>query len=151
MRVDKRHFAWDFDGLSVIAPRLEGGFPNWKQLVPATTPTSLSVDREALTTAIRRVEAVVGPAGGAVPLRLSPSEAGVEVAGVAQDIGTIRERLSAAVVGEPPAIAFNPGFFRGCLDVLEGDQAVIGLVDALKPATIAEAGLLTLLMPVRIS
>lgn len=48
--IGKRHFAWTIDGLSVVANRLEGEFPNYEALLPKATVSSYLVDREALTT-----------------------------------------------------------------------------------------------------
>jgi DNA polymerase-3 subunit beta len=144
-------------GRSRLTTRLlEGEFPNYRQLIPSNYPNRLSVGKEAMLDAVRRVKLL---ARDAAPVRLSFRPEGVELTAVTQDVGQAREDVDAKYEGAEMMIAFNPEFLIDGIEATPGDEVVLETLDALKPATIrpvpgagaTAAGFLYLLMPVRVS
>lgn len=131
---------------------IEGEFPNYGQLIPSAYPNRLVVAKDALLDAAKRVKLL---ARDAAPVRMSLTSGGIELAAITQDVGQAKEEVDARYEGAEMTVAFNPDFLVAGVDVCPGDEVVIELLDALKPATVrsteADDGFLYLLMPVRVS
>ena len=130
---------------------IEGDFPNYRQLIPSEYPNELTVSREALGEAVKRVKLM---AREGTPVRLSMSANGLELVAVTQDVGQASEAVDAAYSGEDLTVAFNPDYLLEGIDIATGDEVTLSTLDALKPAVLRSsdsASFLYLLMPVRVS
>jgi len=156
VRLGERDVTFDVapeDGAKVqLTTRLiEGEFPNYRQLIPASYPNELTVDRETFLDAVRRVKLM---AREATPLRLTLTEDSLELMAVTQDVGEAHEQLDASYSGAELTIAFNPDYLIAGIEAASGDEVTLQTLDALKPAvlrTSAGPDYLYLLMPVRVS
>jgi DNA polymerase-3 subunit beta len=129
---------------------IEGEFPNYRQLIPSSYPNKLTVGREPLLDAIRRVKLL---ARDATPIRLGLSSDGLELSAVAQDVGQATEALDATYEGVELTVAFNAEYLSSGVEAILGDEVVLETLDALKPAVLhgSDPNYLYLLMPVRVS
>ena len=130
---------------------IEGEFPNYRQLIPASYPNKLTVGRDVLLEAVRRVKLM---AREATPVRLSMGADGLELVAVTQDVGQASEQLDATYEGTDLTVAFNPDYLLEGIDIAIGDEVTVETLDALKPAVLRgneSAAFLYLLMPVRVS
>lgn len=130
---------------------IEGEFPNYRGLIPSSHPNRLTVSREALLEALRRVRLL---AQQATPVRLLMSGDGLELVAITQDVGEAREQVDAAYTGSELEVAFNPEYLLNGVEVIDGDEVSLDTVDAQKPAVLRGSNadeFLYLLMPVRVS
>ncbi|MBW3643918.1 MAG: DNA polymerase III subunit beta [Actinobacteria bacterium] len=138
-------------GTRLTTRLIEGQFPNYRQLIPESSANRLTVGREPLLDALRRVKLL---AREATPVRLSLGPDGVELSAVTQDVGQAEEGIDAKYEGAEMVIAFNPEYLADGVEAVEGDEVSLETTDALKPAVVrsVERGdYLYLLMPVRVS
>ena len=140
------------DGAVQVTTRLiEGEFPNYRQLIPSSYPNQLTIGREPLLEAVRRVKLM---ARDTTPLRITQKNDCVELMAVTQDVGQAHEEVDAQYAGDELTVAFNPDYLIQGLEAAPGDEVVLETLDALKPAVLrsSEGGdFLYLLMPVRVS
>jgi DNA polymerase-3 subunit beta len=149
----EREVQFASDDRSITARLIEGEFPNYEQLIPSGYPNKLTVPRATLEEAVRLMQ-IVGEGREGTPVRLSMSGEGLELSATAQERADATEALDAKFEGTDLAVAFNPQFLLDGLLVIEGEEAVLETLDALKPATLRgtdKPNFLYLLMPVRIS
>ncbi|MDP8988073.1 MAG: DNA polymerase III subunit beta [Actinomycetota bacterium] len=138
-------------GTRLTTRLIEGQFPNYRQLIPESSANRLTVGREPLLDALRRVKLL---AREAAPVRLSLGPDGVVLSAVTQDVGQAEEGIDAKYEGAEMVIAFNPDYLADGVEAVEGDEVSLETTDALKPAVVrsVERGdYLYLLMPVRVS
>lgn len=139
-------------GWTRVTTRLiEGEFPNYRQIIPPSYPNCLTVGKEPLLDAVRRVKLL---AREGTPVRLALRAEGVELSAVTHDIGQAREDLDAKYEGAEMTVAFNPEYLIGGVEVCEGDEVVLETSDALKAARVhsTEASdYVYVLMPVRVT
>ncbi len=142
----------DADGGVRLTTRLiEGQFPNYRQLIPESHPNRLTVGREPLLDALRRVKLL---AREAIPVRLALRAGGVELTAVTQDVGQADEEIDAKYEGTEMGISFNPEYLADGIDAVEGDEVTLHTLDGLKPAVVRSVerqDFLYLLMPIRVS
>ena len=151
LRLGDRDASFQVGNTRLTTRLIEGEFPNYRGLIPSSYPNRLTVGREALLEAIRRVKLM---AREATPVRLVMQADGLELVAIAQDVGQAREQLDAKFEGSELTVAFNPEYLLTGVEVTPGDEVVISTLDALKPAVLRSTEgdeFLYLLMPVRVS
>jgi DNA polymerase III subunit beta len=151
VRLGERDATFEVGGTRLTTVLIEGEFPNYRGLIPQNQPNRLTVGREALLEAVRRVKLL---AREATPVRLAMSNEGLDLVAVTQDVGQAHESLDAKYEGSELTVAFNPDYLLQGIEVAPGDEVTLETVDALKPALVRSAEhpeFLYLLMPVRVS
>lgn len=151
VRLGERDASFEVGGTRLTTVLIEGEFPPYERLIPQAQPNRLTVGREALLEAVRRVKLL---AREATPVRLAMSDDGLELVAVTQDVGQAHESIDAKFEGSELTVAFNPEYLLQGVEVAPGDEVAIETVDALKPALLRapeHPDFLYLLMPVRVS
>jgi DNA polymerase-3 subunit beta len=151
VRLGERDASFEVAGTRLSTVLIEGEFPPYERLIPQAQPNRLTVGREVLLEAVRRVKLL---AREATPLRLAMSADGLELVAITQDVGQAHESLDAKFEGTDLTVAFNPEYLVQGIEVAPGDEVTIETVDALKPALLRcpeHPDFLYLLMPVRVS
>src|ERR671935_710800 len=97
------------DDVWLTTRRIDGQFPNYKQLLPETFEHDVPLPRTELLDVVRRV-AVMAQRNS--PLRLRFAEGELTLLAQTQDVGEARESLPAPFSGEPLEIGFNADFLR---------------------------------------
>lgn len=132
---------------------IEGEFPNYRQLLPAAYPNRLSVDKETLLDAVRRVKLLVKDA--TTPVRVALRPEGIDLRVVTQEVGQASEDVDAKYEGGPDlTIAFNPSYLMDGVEAIIGTEVMLETIDSTKPATVRSTendNYRYLLMPVRVS
>ena len=130
--------------------RIDGQFPNYKQLVPESFDHELPLPREELLDVVRRVSVM---AQRNSPLRLRFADGELTVSAQTQDVGEARESLPVPFSGEPLEIGFNAEFLRDGIESVLGDQLRLKLISPLRPAVLQGEGddFLYLIMPIRLA
>jgi DNA polymerase III subunit beta len=138
------------DGILLTTRRIEGQFPNYRQLLPETFEHELALPREELLEVVRRVAVM---AQRNAPLRLRFAEGELTVSAQTQDVGEARETMPAAFAGDPLDIGFNPEFLRDGIESAEGDEVRLKLISPLRPAVLQGAAddFSYLIMPIRLA
>jgi DNA polymerase-3 subunit beta len=138
------------DGILLTTRRIEGQFPNYRQLLPETFEHELALPREELLEVVRRVSVM---AQRNAPIRLRFAEGELTVSAQTQDVGEARETMPAPYAAEPLEIGFNPEFLRDGVESVEGDEVRLKLISSLRPAVIQGEGddFSYLIMPIRLA
>lgn len=138
------------DGVLLTTRRIEGQFPNYRQLLPETFEYEVTMPREDLLDVVRRVAVM---AQRNAPLRLRFAEGELIVSAQTQDVGEARESMPTPFSGDPLEIGFNPDFLRDGIESAEGDDLRLKLISPLRPAVLQGAGddFSYLIMPIRLA
>jgi DNA polymerase III subunit beta len=138
------------EGIWLTTRRIDGQFPNYKQLLPETFEHELSLPREELLEVVRRT-AVMAQRNS--PLRLRFAEGELTISARTQDVGEAVESLPVAYTGEPLEIGFNPEFLREGIESVDDDEVQLKLISPLRPGLIqsADSDFWYLIMPIRLA
>ena len=150
--VSENQIVCAFGDTTFVTRRIEGSFPNYKQLLPKETETRVRVSSEEVTAAVKRVSLM---AQHNTPLRLSvhADDQTLSLSANTQDVGDASEDLMAKVDGPDVEIAFNHTFLMDGLSSVSTEDTVLEIVSPLKPGIIKPGDAedyLYLLMPVRL-
>ena len=138
------------DGVWLTSRRIDGQFPNFKQLLPDTFEHVVALNRAEVLEVVRRTSVL---AQRNSPLRLRFAEGELVISSQTQDVGESRESLPIQYVGEALEIGFNAEFLRDGLDSVEGDEVTINLISPLRPGLLKGGGgdFWYLIMPIRLA
>jgi DNA polymerase-3 subunit beta len=148
--VQENQVVFAIDGVTLTTRRIDGQFPNYKQLLPEAFEYELALPRAELLDVVRRTAVM---AQRNAPLRLRFEEGELTVSAQTQDVGESRESLPAPFAGAPLEIGFNPEFLRDGIDSMTGDELTLKLISPLRPAVIESApdDPTYLIMPIRLA
>lgn len=132
LRLGERDVAFDVGESRVVTRLIEGQFPNYRSLIPSAHPNQLTINRQELIEASKRVKVVAPDAS--TPVRMSMKPDGVELSVTTQDHGSSFEQLDAKYEGTELDVAFNPDYLTAGAEAATGDEVIIETVDNLKPA-----------------
>src|SRR5687767_2436586 len=141
--------AFRVGALTLTSRLIEGEFPNYRQLLPETYESRLTISRQQLFEAVRRVGLL---ARDTTPVRMEFNALGVKLSSSSPDLGQAVETVEARYEGEYLTAAFNPQYLVDGLSAATGESVRIDIRDGLKPGVIRGEGdeLTYLVMPVRL-
>jgi DNA polymerase-3 subunit beta len=147
--VDESQVSFRVGPLTLTSRLIEGEFPNYRQLLPEGYENRLTVSRQQLMDAVRRVGLL---ARDATPVRLEFNALGVKLSSSSPDIGQAVEAVEARYEGEDLTVAFNPNYLADGLAAASGESVRLEVRDGLKPGIVrGESDEFTyLVMPVRL-
>ena len=150
VRLGQRDAVFEAGGTRLTTRLIEGEYPNYRNLLPNAHSNRLTVGREALLEALRRVKIM---ARDATPVRLVMGGDTLQLTAITQDLGTASEEIDATYEGTEMTVAFNPDYLNAGVDALDTEEITLSTMDPMKPAVIRGVGrddYLYLLMPVRV-
>ena len=148
--VQENHVLFCAGGVWLTTRRIDGQFPNYKQLLPETFEHEVRLPREEFLEVVRRTSVM---AQRNSPIRLRFAEGEVTVSAQTQEVGEAKETLPVPFTGEPLEIGFNPEFLRDGLESVDADEVALQLISSLRPGLIRspEENFAYLIMPIRLA
>ncbi len=149
MGVSENQIVFSVGETTYVTRRIEGAFPNYRQLVPAESETRIVAERAELLEAVQRVSLL---AQHNAPLRMKISDSTLTLSATTQDVGEATEDLMVESEGAPLEIAFNHAFLLDGVSSSEDEKISFMATSPLKAGvfTSGQAAEFTyLIMPVR--
>jgi DNA polymerase III subunit beta len=128
--VDDSQVSFQLGSLSLTSRLIEGEFPNYRGLLPEQYESRLTVSRQQLMDAVKRVGLL---ARDTAPVRLEFNALGVKLSSQSPDLGQAVEAVEAQYEGEDITAAFNPNYLADGLAAATGDTVRLEVRDGLKP------------------
>lgn len=148
---DGKHAIASRENVTIVIRLIDGQFPPYQQVVPKEVKKTLSVDRQGIFHALKRVSAMANDRTRGVRFAVSPKN--LEISSSNPDFGEAHEELSVAYKGNSFEVGFNARYFIEALSVLEDEQAVFQLDDDTAPCVIRsefDSGFTHVIMPMRL-
>jgi len=148
--VQENQIVFGVDDVWLTARRIDGQFPNYRQLIPETFEAQVPLPREELLEIVRRASLM---AQRKSPLRLRFENGELTVSAQTQDVGEAHESLPISYSGDPLEIGFNAEFLRDGLESVSDETARFKLISPLRPGLILGESddFLYLIMPIRLA
>ena len=142
-------------GATVLHTRiLEGPFPDYTAVIPKANELKMTVDREAIASAVRRVSITADHITSQI--RLGVESGRLEMTATGTDGSRAEDEIPVAYDGEAMEIGFNYNYLLDVLKNLTTDEIVMSLKDSQSAALLSPVGddtgdVLCLLMPLRLT
>ncbi len=137
------------DDVWLTTRRIDGQFPNYKQLLPEAFEHELTLPRNELLDVVRRVGVMVQRTS---PIQLRFAEGELTVFARTQDVGEAKESMPVQYTGDAMEIGFNAEFLREGIESIGAEDISLKLISPLRPAVIdgGEDDPTYLIMPIRL-
>jgi DNA polymerase III subunit beta len=138
-------------GSTVMSSKLvDGVYPNYRQVIPAGCDERVTLEREELLKAVRRVSVMATDKSNAVRLTFSANQLTITIS--SQEVGEGRETIPVKYVGKEISIVFNPEYVMDPLKNMDDDEVYFELSDGHSPALLkCSVPFLYVLMPLRLN
>jgi len=151
MNITDNDVTFEVGSTRLVTRLLTGTFADYQRLIPPNLPNTLTVAREQLTEAIRRVKLVARDPIG-TPLRMQISADSLTLRMITPDNGEATEQLDATHTGNDIEIRFNNEMLTQGLEACSTDDVTIQTSEPSKLAVIKGVGrpnFTYLLMPLK--
>ncbi|MEP7105355.1 MAG: DNA polymerase III subunit beta [Chloroflexota bacterium] len=140
-------------GTSEVTSRLiDGTYPNYTQVIPTKSSTTVRVSTAELNQTVRAVSLFARDSANVI--RLKTETGGLVLSATTNEVGDSRAELNAEVDGSDIQIAFNARYILDALAVAAEDQVELLFDGPLSPGLIRPPGsdqYLYVIMPVRVA
>lgn len=153
---DERNAVFTLENYCMVCRLIEGRYPNYNSVIPQNNPYKVTVDRQSLIGALRRVSIFSSQASSLIKLRLSNNQITIS----AQDIDfstSAEETQTCQYDGNDMSIGFKSTFLLDILNNISAEEVVIELADPSRAGVIIpveqeeKEDLLMLLMPMMLN
>jgi DNA polymerase-3 subunit beta len=134
----------------LVSKLIEGNYPNFRQVIPGEAKERVTIEREVLHNAVKRVSLLANEKSNSIKLTFEPDQ--LHIAANSPEIGEAKESISINYKGPEMAIAFNPEFLMAPLRNLDQDEIFIDLIDEMSPGVMKiDEPFIYVLMPMRVT
>ena len=141
----------DEDGLtySVYSKLIEGNYPNYKQVIPKNSETSIKVSKEEMSTIISRATLITSDKSPSIKLTFNKSSINIDAN--SQEYGNFNEPITCQNGPEDSfQMAINPKFLLSAIKNAPTDEITLSINDEISPVAIKSENYLHVIMPLRL-
>ncbi len=153
---DERNAMFTMENYRMVCRLIEGRYPNYNSVIPQNNPHKVTVDRQQLIGALRRVSIFSSQASSLIKLRVQENQMVISAQDI--DFSTSAEETQVCQYdGNPMSIGFKSTFLIDILNNISSDEVIIELADPSRAGVIIpveqaqEEDLLMLLMPMMLN
>jgi DNA polymerase III subunit beta len=133
LSVTEKNIFIHFDNQKIASALIEGQFPNYHRVIPESQSFSLSVDRNDLLEALKRVSLLVEQKSRRIYMHISEST--LVLHSEESEIGVAKEEIACDYSGEEMKMALNYLYLLEPLKVIESEKVKIDFTEANKAIT----------------
>lgn len=140
------------EGIDLVSRLIDGQFPNYQQIVPASHTTRAVVERAELLEAVRLAGYIASASANVVKLAIPSDGATAVTVSAAADVGDNQGEVAASVEGDGTTIAFNARYLTDVLQNVDAEQFGLEFNGPLSPGIFRPVGdddYIHVIMPVR--
>jgi DNA polymerase-3 subunit beta len=128
--------------VELVATLIQGTFPNYSQLIPASYNTRAEVDMKSFLQETRIAAIFARDGAGIVRIQMDPEGEGgkLTISARAEEIGDHRGEIDVKLEGEASKIAFNSRYLQDVLSVLETQSVMLETTSPSSPGVIRPVG-----------
>ncbi len=145
------HLFFEVDGRQLISRNIDATFPTYERVIPTSNDKTVEIDRDRLTSAIRRVALLSNERSHAMRFHITaksrsdvaegaPEGASAEVSAESPEHGRANEIVPIDYEGPDLLICFNAQYVLDFLGVVETDAVTLELKDETSQAVIHPTG-----------
>ena len=132
IKIGDKGASFSFGDFSLTCRFIKGNYPNYNRVIPTDNPYTVTVDRQSMLNAMRRVAIFASKASNLVKMELQPGV--IRLAAQDLDYGTsAEERVLCDYQGNEMTIGFNSAFTVEILNNMGGETTIIKLSDPARP------------------
>ena len=136
----RNQLLFHIDGVDLVTRLIDGQYPNYQSVLPASHATRAILDREELLRAVRPAALIAHESANIVKLGVGLDGDGAITVSANAEIGDHVGRVEAAIEGDGTTIAFNARFLADVLEKVDAEQFALELNGPLSPGVFKPIG-----------
>lgn len=132
MSITPKAVFFHFDNQKLSSSLIEGQFPNYQRVIPESQQYAVTVDRNELSEALRRISLLVEKSRR---IYMKIADGSIAISSEQSEIGVAHEELSCTYSGPETLMALNYVYLTEPLKVIESEQVEILFSEATKALT----------------
>ena len=136
----RNQLLFHLDGVDLVTRLIDGQYPNYQSVLPASHATRAVLDREELLRAVRPAALIAHESANIVKLGVGLDGDGAISVSANAEVGDHVGRVEAAIEGDGTTIAFNARFLADVLTNVDADQFALELNGPLSPGVFKPIG-----------
>lgn len=146
----KTQIIFEIGSTTISTKLIEGVYPNYRQVVPGGCDERVTIEREQLLAALRRVSQIATDKSQATKLTFSANQ--LTIVTLDPTTGEARETMPVKYTGKEITVAFNPEYVMDPLKNLTDDEIYFEMSNGHSPVLVkCSLQFLYVLMPLRIN
>ncbi|MCJ7680843.1 MAG: DNA polymerase III subunit beta, partial [Candidatus Aminicenantes bacterium] len=151
--LDENNLFFKVDARTLMSRAIEGKFPNYEAVIPSENLLTMTISREELIDAIRRVSLLSAERSKGIRFNIETDS--LHLFSSNPEIGEARDRVDAKYSGDPLEIGFNAQYLLDFLTTAKSDSIQFEMKDEnsavlMKPSGEGEMLYQYVLMPMKI-
>ena len=129
MSFDAKNVTFELENFKLVCRLIEGNYPNYNAVIPASNPNKVIVDRVEFVNGIKRVAVCSNPSTNLIRMDIANNKVNL----TAQDIDfsvSANETISCSYDGQPVTIGFKSTFLVEILSNIDTPTVVVELADS---------------------
>ena len=156
VKVTEKYAVFESENYLFQIQFIQGQYPDISRVIPRNNTLQLTIDRQTMLNAVRRVSVFVDPAHGLLKFRITPDYIDMKTEDTTA-MNCARDRVPCSFTGDTMTIGFSAPFLVEILSTITTDDVVISLSDPGRPGIFRPSenpegtDLVMLLMPMTMS
>lgn len=148
IKVGEKQCSFESGNFLLITKLIEGNYPNYRQVIPASFSQSIEIDSAKLLGKIETVSQVLSDSSAYIVLNFNENKLKLQAS--SSEVGEGSDIVEIEYTGSPIDFSFNPNFLADPLKFCEVDKIRIKMNDSYNPVAIeGNEGFLYVIMPIR--
>jgi DNA polymerase-3 subunit beta len=148
----RNHVFFIVPGVEVMSRLIEGTYPNYSQVIPEQSNTTITVSTKDLHELTKGVSIFARDSANVVRIKTEAGE--IAISANTSEVGSSEASVSAEIEGADIQIAFNSRYLLEVLALVGSDKVAMGFNGPLSPGVVKPAGkddYTYVIMPVRVA
>lgn len=134
-----KNIAFTFDNVFMTSRLIEGQFPPYERVVPASSDIFATMKISEISAAVDRV-AIISNENEHNTIRFIFSHDGIEISATSPEAGKAVEHIDAQIEGGDLDISFNVKYISEVLKILDAEECKFAMTKPLAPIDVREVG-----------
>lgn len=139
LSITKNQISFSFNGVYITSRVVDGVFPDYKQLIPKSHKTAVTVLKQDLINSLK-IATIFSDKFNKLSIKVRPGEKRFELSTRNADVGETQNSLEAVCEGEDIDINFNYRYITDCFQSVESDSVKFDLNGPGRPLVISGIG-----------
>lgn len=150
MYLTSNQAGFELNDSNLVTKLIEGNYPNFRQVIPGDANHRVTIERETLLNAVKRVGLLANEKTNSVKFVFDDNQ--LSISANSPEIGEAEESIDIRYDGQKITVAFNPEFVMAPLRNLDQDEVFLDLIDESSPGVIkVDEPFLYVIMPMRVA
>ncbi|MFO0450833.1 MAG: DNA polymerase III subunit beta [Pseudomonadota bacterium] len=128
VQVGSNHIRVELGDIRFTSKLIDGRFPEYGRVIPATPPRTVTADRDALRRALQRAAILYNEKYRGVRLALKPNLLTITAHNPEQE--EAEEEVEVTYAGDEMEVGFNVNYLLDALSAVDGAEVEVGLTDS---------------------